>query len=82
MSEEPMKPAAVRLSERLRYARTYRKLSRRKLGELTGLSRSTIEHYEYAVNEPGAYSLKALCDALDMSADWLLGRTQEGGHRQ
>ena len=63
--------------ERLRTAREQRKLSQGELADRAGLQASAISHFETAGRKPSFENLKKLADALNVSTDFLLGRTAE-----
>lgn len=47
----------------------------------TGISERTIRWYISGGHQPNAHSLRALCVALRVSADWILGiNIEEGKH--
>lgn len=50
-----------------------RDITSMRLASLTGISRTSISKYVNAQREPGAGSIKRLCEALEIKADWLLG---------
>lgn len=60
--------------ERLREAREAAKLTGDQLGTKLAVSKSTISHWENGRYEPGIDELRALCDELRVSADWLIDR--------
>lgn len=62
--------------ERLREARAAQTpaLSGEALGAKLAVSKATISHWENGRYEPSLEQLKALCDQLQVSADWLLDR--------
>lgn len=62
-------------AERLRTAREYRKLSQSELAEKTGLLPSAISHFETGRRSPSFANLKVLSDALKVTTDYLIGRT-------
>jgi transcriptional regulator with XRE-family HTH domain len=63
---------------RLRKAREQiRKLSQSELAEKTGLQSSAISHFESGTRKPSFHNLRRLADALKVSTDYLLGRTDE-----
>lgn len=62
--------------ERLYAARTRRKLSQDALAACCGLNKGDISAYENGHHEPSVRTLSKLADALDMSADDLLGRAR------
>ena len=63
------------LPDRLRTLRTRRRMNQLALGELCGLSKNVIGHYENGQRLPSVKSLVALADFFDVSTDFLLGRT-------
>lgn len=60
--------------ERLREARVAAKLTGEALGAKLAVSKATVSHWENGRYEPNLDQLKALCDELQVSADWLLER--------
>lgn len=65
------------MGARLRQAREDAGLSRRALGEMTGLSDRTIEHYERGTAEASSKKLSILAKALNVSISWLYGENDE-----
>lgn len=67
------------LHERIRLARNTRKISQKQMAEFLEISQPG-----YQQMESGKYpdmkvsTLIKLCDILDVSADWLLGREEKG----
>ena len=61
--------------ERIRQLRTAAHLSQEQLAELANLNRVTVAKYESGRIEPGAQALSRIADALDVTVDALLGRT-------
>ena len=59
---------------RLQYLRERRRMNRKALGELCGLSQSIIGKYERGEKEPSLDTLVALADFFDVTTDYLLGR--------
>jgi transcriptional regulator with XRE-family HTH domain len=64
------------LGERLKYIRTSRGLTQKHLGELAGVGERRVQYYESGSQKPGFDVLVALSDALDVSLDYLAGRTR------
>jgi len=60
--------------ERIRELRKERGLNQDQLAELASLNRVTVAKYESGRVEPGAQALSRIADALEISADVLLGR--------
>ena len=61
--------------ERLRAARKTKELSQDDLGKMVGVNRAAIARWELGTREPNFKRLIELCDALEVSSDYLLGRT-------
>lgn len=57
----------------LQKARERKQVSRKVLSELCGLSKGQVGRYERGEREPRASDIILLADALDVSADELLG---------
>lgn len=62
---------------KIREIREARGLTQDQLAELASLNRVTVAKYESGRVEPGAKSLAKIADALEISTDVLLGRTEE-----
>ena len=65
------------ISARLRGIRKERGLTQKDLAQKAGLRQATLSHIERGFAAPRADKLVALCRALDVSADYLLGLTDE-----
>ncbi|NBI19240.1 XRE family transcriptional regulator [Neglecta sp. X4] len=52
--------------------------SHRRIAEEAGVSLNTMHYYMNKGGMPGADKLAALCRALNVSADWLLGAGESG----
>jgi len=67
--------------ERIREARVKRKMTQQDLADALGCTRQAVGRYE---NEEriciGFYGIAKICKSLSVSADWLLGLTDEGGY--
>jgi len=63
--------------KRLRKAREAKGLTQKELANLLFLGESTISFYEADKREPKLEILEKLANALDVSVDWLLGRTND-----
>lgn len=61
--------------DRLRASRRLRDFSQSQLADRTGLQPSAISHFETGQRAPSFDNLKRLADALDVTTDYLLGRT-------
>ena len=64
-------------AERLRNARETRAVSQADLAKKAGLAPSAISHFETGTRRPSFANLRRLADALEVSTDFLLGRTRE-----
>lgn len=62
---------------RLRRLRERRRVSRRVLADLCGVSKSTMSRYERGEQEPAARVVVELADYFDVTTDYLLGRTEK-----
>lgn len=62
---------------RLRTARDARGLSQGKLAEKAGLQSSAVSHFETGARKPSFDNLRRLADALRITTDYLLGRTED-----
>lgn len=65
----------INLGQRLKELREEKGLSQKQLAEKTGLSSSSIARWELGQSEPTVSSVSVLCDLFEVSADYLLGRT-------
>lgn len=61
--------------DRLKEARDLRKLSQLDLAQQSGLAPSAVSHFETGGRKPSFDNLQLLADALHVSTDYLLGRT-------
>jgi transcriptional regulator with XRE-family HTH domain len=61
--------------ERLRTARDLRGLSQTQLATNAGLPASSVSHFESGARKPSFDNLKRLASALDVTTDYLLGRS-------
>ncbi len=53
-----------------------RGLSQRQASEAIGLTRNAFGNYEAEIREPSLSVLKSICDFFDVSADYLIGRSE------
>jgi transcriptional regulator with XRE-family HTH domain len=63
--------------ERLKYLREQRNLSQSQLARRCGFSVGLISKYEFGESDPAGYFLKILAEQLAVSADYLLGITDD-----
>lgn len=64
-------------SMRIRKLRSKAGISQKKLGESVGVPQQTIARWEKEITAPDPAQLASLCDALHVSADYLLGLTDD-----
>lgn len=64
-------------ADRLKWLREKRKLKRRVVAELCGLSKNMIARYENGEVEPKANGLLILADFYGVSVDFILGREEK-----
>ena len=60
--------------ERLRELRTSRKMSRRALADLFGITETAVYNWENGLSEPGMDKLRTLADFFGVTLDDLCGR--------
>jgi transcriptional regulator with XRE-family HTH domain len=65
------------LGKRVKIARIERDISQQELAALTGLRQSHVSLIENDRHDPSASAVRALAEALDVSADYLLGLSGE-----
>jgi len=64
-----------KISDRLKELRAEKNLSQNKLSELLGITRTTYANYEQGTREPSIEMIIKFCDFFDVSADYLIGRS-------
>src|SRR3546814_4572571 len=62
---------------RIKSAREARKLSQIDMHNRTGLSRTVLINYEAGRHKPSAREIKLICDALEISPNYLIYGTEE-----
>ncbi len=62
-------------ADRVKAARTVRGLSQAELAEATKLQVSAISHFETATRSPSFDNLRKIADALQVTTDYLSGRS-------
>ena len=62
-------------SARLRMAREVRAMTQAEVAAATGLQPAAISHFETGERRPSLANLCRLADALDVTTDYLCGRT-------
>jgi len=66
-----------RFRQRLLEVRSTRHVTQAELAEKAGLPAATISHFETGGRFPGGPTLLKLAEALEVSVDYLLGRTDD-----
>lgn len=66
---------ADRFPERLRATRDKRNLEQSELASISGIPATSISHFEAGRRKPNLVNLRNLADALEVSIDYLVGRT-------
>ena len=64
-------------AERLQYILWKSNMTQKELSETTGLTAAAISHYVNGTQCPHSPSLVLIADALNVSTDFLLGRTNK-----
>ena len=64
------------LAERIRRTRKLKGISQAALAATVGVSQGAVSQWEQGIAEPKSRQIALLSDALDVSADYLLGRTE------
>ncbi len=72
-----MAGAEDQFGERLVAAREARELSQTELAQKAGLQPAAVGHFERNRRKPSFANVRALAKALNVSSDYLLGRTAE-----
>lgn len=62
-----------KIAERIKTLRIEAGLSTRQVGEVIGVSHSTVSRWENCKRIPDALNIKALAKIFNVSADYLLG---------
>lgn len=61
--------------ERIRELRKIMKMTQKQLAEKLGIRQNDVSSYELEQHEPSIATILKLCEMFDVSADFLLGRT-------
>lgn len=80
---EPTPPKEIEdgIGIRLKAARELKGLSQSDLHNKTGLSRTVLINYEAGRHKPGARELRLICDALEISPNYLIYGSEEPHRR-
>lgn len=69
----------VPFAERLHESRKRKKLKQKEVAEYLEVAVRSYQNYEGGQRQPDFETLVALADLLDVTTDYLLGRTEEPG---
>lgn len=72
-----MVTAVAVFGDRLRRLRLERDLSQKELGAALGVGNTTVSQWETEVNEPGQDMLAKIAQHFGVTADYLIGRTDD-----
>ena len=64
----------MKWNEKLKQARETKQLTQIQVANNLKISRGAYANYEQGVHEPSLEMLRKICDLLDISADYLIGR--------
>lgn len=73
---EEKNPSQI-FQERLKSARILRGYNQDELAKKAGMPASSIAHFETGTRKPSFDSLRRLANALEITTDYLLGRSEE-----
>ena len=65
----------MKFNEKLRQLRTELDLTLKAVSNGIGIPLSTYSNYEQGIREPSLAILKLICDFFNVSADYLIGRS-------
>lgn len=63
------------MGEKLRQLRQEKGMTLKEVASVLNINLMTYAHYEHGDREPSIDMLRRLCDFYDVSADYLIGRT-------
>lgn len=67
----------MEISDALKRFRTEHKVSQKAVAEALGIKIQAYQKYEYGDVKPAAQIIKDIANAFNVSADYLLGRTDK-----
>jgi transcriptional regulator with XRE-family HTH domain len=73
--QEPAKPVGL-FPRRLRAARDMRRFSQLELAVRARLQQAAVSHYESGERRPSLRNLRRLSEALEVTTDYLVGRSE------
>lgn len=63
-------------NSKLRQLRLEQNRTQKEVAEALGITRTAIVNYESGSREPSLDTLRRICDFFDVSADYLIGRSE------
>ena len=67
-----------KFNENLKFAREKNNMTQKEIADIIGVAKSTYSLYESGNREPNVQTIKKISDALNVSADELLGLNPSG----
>ncbi len=67
----------MKFNERLKNLRIQNKISQKQISIDIKISETQYQNYEYGKKEPTINNFEKLCDYFNVSADYLLGRSDD-----
>ena len=64
-------------AQRLRELRNKKEITQTELGNIIGVSKSSVNMYERGAREPGFETLEAIADYFNVDMDYLMGRSED-----
>ncbi|MCL1789627.1 MAG: helix-turn-helix domain-containing protein [Oscillospiraceae bacterium] len=64
-----------KINERIKYLRTEKNLTQKKMAKIIGVKEVSYQRYEYGHSIPNLIKLVFLADYFDVSLDYLVGRS-------
>lgn len=68
--------AELLFAERLKALRTEKGMTQVELGQRLGYGYTAIANYESGRNQPSLADLNSICEILEVSADYIIGRSE------
>lgn len=65
----------MKWNEKLKQERASKNLSQKQVAECLQISRTCYANYEQGLREPSFEILRKICDFYNITADYLIGRT-------
>lgn len=75
-------PNESQFQKRLQQTRKMRELNQDQLATKAGMPSTAVSHFESGARKPSFDNLRKLADALEVSIDYLMGRTEKISGKQ